>query len=181
MYSNDVCLGPLAFTIEKKHGASRAVMIKAANTVALPSLMWALEAYPMTTNCLLKLQTCFMKVLRTIFICHIPNPKDNWISRHQWIRSYIRKGLIESPAMILYQRQERLYLFLQSHATYDMNLLLQWRNLAWLNQLDRRSRPSRRISGTPPRSLELEFLDRHTYSVKFRALRYSEIHCVMPF
>ena len=94
----------------RSSGASRDIQIKAANVVALPSLLWTLHAFPITTNILLKLQSMFLPVFRSIFGNRSANIGSNWILLHSFIRQQFNQGILISPAMELYKQQEKLAL-----------------------------------------------------------------------
>ena len=165
----------------KTSGASYAMLMKAANTVALPSLLWSIQAFPITTNVILKIQTTYMTILRSIFGSRSRSFGENWILMHSFIKNKFRLGILVSPAMEIYRQQEKLHMFLQANQSFDLNYLMKWRSVSWLSNLSRVNRPSRPISGSPPRQLEQEFLERTEYSTNFRALKYAERHSALPF
>ena len=155
--------------------------MQAANAVALPSLLWGLEAFPVNTNTLLKLQTLYLPVLRSIFGKKSQGLVDEWIQLRSTIRQYFRMGSLVAPAIFLYKRQEGVYRFLRSRPAFDLWQMMQWRGSTWLQQQSRRTRPARASSGTPPRQYESEFTMREGYSLDFRALQYAQRHSALPF
>ena len=165
----------------QRSGASKAIFLKAAATVALPSLVWALETHPITGNILIKLQSFVLVVMRSLFNQCNFHHRDSWILMHSQIRTWFRDGQIISPACLLYKKQEKLHLFLCERPRFDLNNIMDWRCCSWLEGKSRRTRPVGRLSGTPPRPLELEFLHRDKYSLEFRALQYAKRHDVLPF
>ena len=158
----------------RSSGASRAVVLKAVNAVALPSLLWSLQAYPITGNAVLKLQSEYLPVLRSIFGSKNRAYNSNWIYLHSFIKQQFRDGTLRSPVVELYRAQERLHTFLQTNPEFDLHLLMGWRSNSWLSGLARSQRPVRRSSGTPPRQLDSEFLGRAGFSMSFRANQYAE-------
>ena len=162
-------------------GASKAILYQAINSIALPSLLWGLEAFPINTNVILKVHSAFLSVIRAIFkIPYCPN-HEVWIGVRSHINSLFRTEKLRAPAIELYHRQEKLYLFLQKRPQFDLHNIMSWRNLSWLQSLSRKARPSRKLTGTPPRQLEQELQGRTKFSCRFRALMYAERHCVAPF
>ena len=165
----------------RKHGASNATFCKAADAIALPSLVWGLESHVLTTNMLMKVQQCYNSVLRSIFGRKRMYEAANWILTHSEIRSYFIQGKLTSPAVFLYKNQDRLIRFLNNRPHFDLNEILEWRGVKWLHLQTRATRPARSAVGTPPKYLDVEFSNRDKYSVNFRAYRFAQTHCVHPF
>ena len=161
--------------------ASTAISLQAAVAVALPSLLWAMETHPITGNVILKMHSCFLVVLRSLFPKCGKYDEQQWIYMHSRIRSWFREGKLISPACFLYKRQETLYKFLKARPEFDLNLLMDWRSNAWLASKSRSTRPARRFPGSPPKQLESEFHMREGYSLDFRALSYAQRFNAAPF
>ncbi len=92
-----------------------------------------------------------------------------------------RAGTLESPALFIYKRQERLHNFMREREHFDLQKLMKWRGAQWLQLQTRTTRPPRAQSGSPLRQLEQDFLVREGFSLSFRALGYARAHDAYPF
>ena len=172
--------GSMRTTLSRK-GANRSHLCKAADAVALPAYLWAIEIFPITTNVLMRLVSDYLVVLRMIVGRVSPHDREKWIHVHSVIKQLYRDGKLQSPVVRTYYAQERLYRFLQNRPAFDLHKLMNWRSNQWLSTVSRRSRPSRARPGNPPKQLESEFLHREEFSVFFRAHKYADNLAMPPF
>ena len=162
-------------------GLPKQTILKAFNSIAIPSILWAMESFPIVTNVLMTIHTMLLPHLRRIVGFQDSHVHEEWLRVHRHIRQLYCSELILSPAMCLYKRQEQLHNFILARESFDLSALMSWRSNSWVKGLSRRARPSRSRPGAPPKQLEVEFEDRELGSVDFRASRYAQRHSVAPF
>ena len=106
---------------------------------------------------------------------------NGWRAMYRDMQELYIRGHIRACAVQVYHSQEHLYKFLQQRPTFDLNAILQWRSVDSIKGLSRRARPTRAISGRPPRTLYEDLTNRSSHSVFFRALMYASDLEAEPF
>ena len=165
----------------KQASASRSVRLHAYNTVFVPSLLWQMEAFALSGNALMKLDAECLIPLRRIIGFKSSDKHWEWRNVHRNIQELYISGSVRACSVQIYRAQERLHLFLKTRCNFDLNSILEWRNIDKLSGLSRKARPARAISGRPPRTLYEEFKGRPRHSVIVRALVYARKHQLEPF
>ena len=144
----------LAVSTMKLNGIGKSYQMKAFNAIFVPSLAWAVDAFPVTYSACAILDSAALRPLRRLWQGIGEDVPERWRELHRHIRERQDAGDLKCPVPHAIARQERLRARYHHQPNDQFCKLLRWRGVEWQSlDLPRRQRPARR-EGKPFRHLE---------------------------